>query len=63
MNVAWFFDEVGQREIQLLSGDSWFFVNAIFVVMSLNLNECTVYKFKQDLIEISMEVFEGEVVQ
>jgi len=27
------------------------------------LNECTVYKFKQELIDRSMEVFEGEVVQ
>jgi len=34
VNVAKFFEEIGQREIQLLSGDSWFFVNAIFVVMS-----------------------------
>jgi len=34
VSVASLFDEIGQREIQLLSGDSWFFVNAIFVVMS-----------------------------
>jgi hypothetical protein len=63
VNVAWFFDEVGQWEIQLLSGDSWFFVNAILVVMSYYLSECTVYKFKQGLVDISMEVFEGEVIQ
>ena len=59
MNVAEFFDEVGQREIQLLSGDSWFFVKAMFVVMSFIFGKCTVFKSIKGLIDLKYGILRG----